>query len=358
MMKEQLLSYLKQPAKLDRNSLEKIRPLCEQFPYFTTARLLLIRNLFLLQDEGYRREIEQAAPFVSDRRILYELVSPIMQNPEPADEVEINEEAADLSNREETIEEVTDLADKTEAGKETDLMPDKEETFAETGEETVETPDQVKIMEEADDRSGQGPWVGEEIELVENPDGEAVIAIPEDPDKVDIADMVPPTEVVSPMDDLTGELLTLDVESEEPPSVEVVVTNKQQDPVSPARDEQGLHSFMDWLYLLEGPPAADKPVTKSRAESPTSNKVLIDKFIETSPRITPRKDHVSNVDISADSVREHEGIFTDTLARVYIKQGLYSKAIFTYEKLILKYPEKSGYFAGQIQEIKKRINKQ
>ncbi|MGV8091538.1 MAG: hypothetical protein AB2L24_06680 [Mangrovibacterium sp.] len=47
---------------------------------------------------------------------------------------------------------------------------------------------------------------------------------------------------------------------------------------------------------------------------------------------------------------------TETLARIYAKQGLYQEAIQAYEKLSLKYPEKNTYFVSQIEEIKKLTN--
>ena len=48
-----------------------------------------------------------------------------------------------------------------------------------------------------------------------------------------------------------------------------------------------------------------------------------------------------------------ESLMTETLARIYVEQKNYKKAIQSYKILSLKYPEKSGFFADQIKAIKK-----
>ena len=50
-----------------------------------------------------------------------------------------------------------------------------------------------------------------------------------------------------------------------------------------------------------------------------------------------------------------EAYFTETLARIYIKQGKYDKAIEIIRRLSLNYPKKSRYFADQIRFLGKLI---
>lgn len=87
---------------------------------------------------------------------------------------------------------------------------------------------------------------------------------------------------------------------------------------------------------------------------------LIEKFIAEQPSIprpaAPQRggDTDAVVDISANSVIEPDELATETLAEIYALQGYIDKAISVYEKLRLKYPEKSSYFADQVQKLKKQ----
>jgi len=122
------------------------------------------------------------------------------------------------------------------------------------------------------------------------------------------------------------------------------------------------HSFSQWLQLTslrrpdaEGPEKAAAPETKPPDDDPRLRKFeLIDRFIAENPKIVPRRDaEPAEIDIS-DSVKiDRNELMTETLARVYLEQGKYKKAIQAYRILILKYPEKSGFFADQIKAVEK-----
>ena len=85
---------------------------------------------------------------------------------------------------------------------------------------------------------------------------------------------------------------------------------------------------------------------------------LIDKFLSGKTN-RPKKEFFSPEKMAKKSLEDKEGMVSDTLARIYINQGNYSKAIDAYERLILKYPEKSDYFAARIEKVKdlKRIKR-
>lgn len=92
------------------------------------------------------------------------------------------------------------------------------------------------------------------------------------------------------------------------------------------------------------------------------NEDIINKFISLSERKINKHvsdDKASDIQgITQKSTEESPDFFTETMANIYVKQGLYKKAVATYEKLSLKYPEKIIYFASRINEIKELLNNQ
>lgn len=84
---------------------------------------------------------------------------------------------------------------------------------------------------------------------------------------------------------------------------------------------------------------------------------LIDKFIETAPSISKFSEELPvPPEITATDTNTSMEFLSETLAKIYVRQQLYDKAIATYLKLSLKYPEKSIYFASQIEKINEKLN--
>ncbi|UOB18698.1 hypothetical protein [Abyssalbus ytuae] len=139
-------------------------------------------------------------------------------------------------------------------------------------------------------------------------------------------------------------------------------------------DNTETHSFTEWLKLSHAKPIErentesqniqasetgqeqNKQVEKKKenVQSSLQEKFdLIDKFIETNPKIIPVSGSTPQYNLAKERVVEKTELMTETLARVYLEQKKYKKAIQAYKILSLKYPEKSSFFADQINAVKK-----
>lgn len=104
-------------------------------------------------------------------------------------------------------------------------------------------------------------------------------------------------------------------------------------------------SFLDWYESTK----------EKQAPKKKENKV-VDQFLKEQPQIKIKKEFFSPVNMARQSLVESDDLVSETLAKIYHDQGNYEKAIEAYEKLSLKFPEKSSYFAGQIKKIKEKLS--
>nr|WP_294787837.1 hypothetical protein [uncultured Flavobacterium sp.] len=126
------------------------------------------------------------------------------------------------------------------------------------------------------------------------------------------------------------------------------------------------HSFQEWLQLSrtepidrsdeivpEEEPKVEAVKEEQLIEEKQKKAAIINKFIKTNPKISPIKPGTSAPVVQIESPPEDNSyLMTETLARVYLEQKKYTKAIQAYEILILKYPEKITFFADRISDIK------
>ena len=114
------------------------------------------------------------------------------------------------------------------------------------------------------------------------------------------------------------------------------------------------HSFQEWLQLTKfSPIKRENEEEKDNKEEEKLKKIdIIDRFIELNPKISPVKETTATPLNISKSSEEPTHLMTETLAKIYLEQKKYQKAIQAYEILILKYPEKSSFFANRIKDIK------
>lgn len=113
------------------------------------------------------------------------------------------------------------------------------------------------------------------------------------------------------------------------------------------------HSFTEWLQLASNNQTNEIDSTKFEESKKKRKFDLLDKFIENKPKIIPNQDLKAKVNIKESTKFNTNELMTETLAKVYLEQKKYKKAIQAFKILSLKYPEKNGFFADQIRAVKK-----
>ena len=101
------------------------------------------------------------------------------------------------------------------------------------------------------------------------------------------------------------------------------------------------NSFVNWLKLSNL-----KPIDRSKETQ------AVDKNKKKKPKIRIEANDTQSHNDKNDDLANQSGFMTETLAKLYLNQKNYEKAIQSYKILILKFPEKNSYFADQIKKIK------
>ncbi|TLF46965.1 hypothetical protein [Maribacter aurantiacus] len=166
-------------------------------------------------------------------------------------------------------------------------------------------------------------------------------------------------------------ILDPDIFTTKEPSEELKKEAKSLDMGKPLDfDKKEKYSFTEWLQLASKKKidreervgtSKEKEQTKETTQEKPAKKTdpkkhkfaRIDKFIAENPKIVPKED-IKTTFNPKDSIKiDKNELMTETLARVYLEQKKYKKAIQAYKILSLKYPEKSSFFADRIKSVQK-----
>ncbi|PZQ81130.1 MAG: hypothetical protein DI548_13240 [Flavobacterium johnsoniae] len=281
-----------------RRTVEKI---VEEFPYFQSARALRLKGLYNQDSFKYNGELKVTAAHTTDRSVLFEYIT-------SENFMAINK--AFFAEKEARINAIK--VHEIEI-----LNPEKKE------EPVKIDPLEQSILTSIREASASKPQQVEEEKAIEIPQQETKPEIPEESIEEKL-------EIGKPLEFSRGEK----------------------------------HSFQEWLQLStfkpiqreETPIESEKTANTeeiSEIDSEKKKKLeIIDRFIEANPKISPVKNTTPISLISERNSQDNSYLMTETLAKVYLEQKKYQKAIQAYEILILKYPEKSHFFADRILDIK------
>ena len=312
---------INKPDAIHEKQTEALEKIVQEFPYFQSARALYLKGLYNQNSFKYNYALKIAAAHTTDRSILFDFIS--------SDTFTTIQKGL----FDQQLAEVSDID-----VNESEVISD--DPKLEIRENTVEQSILTSIKEAT-------------LPVVE-------LEVP----KITIDDFVEIPEEVENVATSNEENSLTETSTAEDSNNNELVEEKLEigKPLPFSLNER--HSFQEWLQLSKLKPiereeqpdqtniSEPEPTSEVNFEKQKKN-VLIDKFIENNPKIPPiKKDSEVPAIFYEPSHADNSSLMTETLARVYLEQKKYQKAIQAYEILILKYPEKSSFFADRILDIK------
>ncbi len=376
MNQEHLSHIVKQPVSISGQDALELEALCKKFPAFSTPFVLLARYYWQTGDYRMEEAVQQAALRVNDREWLYDFVhaSADKANTDIAQiqETEIPVSEPLESERDIQVEPLSAVVETITETVELETIPQEIEIQIEV---QIEEQTAVSSMFEPEDSEN---LVFDEIEALDAAVGASILGIT----GLDYAHANPTIE-----NDASGEIVTdvgglITPMSAEEDNIETAAIslfevddvlanehhaaaneyNIEQFYPTPAEAISGPPTdFYSWL----GQPAAQQEEETAAEETeipvseqePTHQQQLIDRFIANNPTISrPKKEFFTPETAAKKSEHLPEQLATETLASVYLNQGNTEGAIRIYERLILKFPEKSSYFVSLIEKTRNEFN--
>ena len=357
MNRTRLIELLSDPEKLDEDTLDSLKEALDAYPFFQAGRMLWIKNLHKLDHIRYNSELKLAAAFIPDRSRLFFLINDLFSPLSAPDE-----ESRSAVEDENSPGEAGSISD---AGK-SSSQPESDQALRSLNNQAEGGSREADSEEEPELKTGDDANYFDVNDSVSSATGELIdfSTFDEDENPQQESDAKTNDEnVVLPSAEL------LDYEKEAYASAYSV---EKETPPS-AVDFNQSHSFSEWLRLLRQMPSGKEEKTdEDQEQAPSGNEKgssgkmdLINNFLDSGgdqKRIVPSGETdeagVPNEDFSAPFTEENEDLMTETLADIHIQQQRYHKAIEIFERLRLKYPEKSVYFARRIEEMEELINNQ
>ena len=319
---ESFYRLIEHPAIIGDKETLSLKNIVQDKPFFHVARVLYLKGLQNQNSYLYNQQLKETAAHMPDRGVLFDFIVEDYGNP---NEVHVRH-AEGLKSLEEYLDEERTV----EAGLEAEIgSSEGGERRAESG-RLESGSSEIGVAERNFKLEGEVEFEHslseiEQEDVTSELDTEITIASTDDANEQDI----------QPNEEVYGS------------------------PLNFSKDE--IHTFEEWLTLVQVKPIdrseerveadiEEKPETSDNQNADEND--LIDRFLENEPRISDvKKNNPPKPNLAEENLIEESHLMTETLARVYTLQGLHKKAIQAYKILLLKYPEKSGYFADQIREI-------